>query len=242
MPKLVDHNNYICHLCGSQAFFVSFNLKKYRCVEKITQCPGFVKKAEESRQKNMTLKERQDHMKKMSQKGNETLKMLHNNYEWVSNKGKKISESVKKRGGHSGKNNPMYGKFHNQETKKKLSEKANKRDLRCYDKATETKISKGIAIAKDLKSEWEVYKEQVNNYTYKSWKYHQDKINPFKLKRGKEYELDHKFSITEGFKQNIKPEIIGHYSNLELIPKFKNRSKRINCSITVEDLIKGYTR
>ena len=56
------------------------------------------------------------------------------------------------------------------------------------------------------------------------------------LERGADYELDHKFSITEGFKQNVSPEIIGHYANLELLPKFDNRSKRIRCSIALTEL------
>jgi transposase-like protein len=56
---------------------------------------------------------------------------------------------------------------------------------------------------------------------------------------GKEgvYQLDHKFSIFEGFKQNIKPEIIGNINNLEFIPWEENLSKGVGCSITKEDLI-----
>ena len=239
MPKLtnVDINN-TCFLCGSQAFYISYNSKKMRCVEKITQCPGFVKKAEESRQKNMTEEERRDHMRKMSKKGNTILRELHTDRDWVIKKGKKISAAVVSRGGHSGINNPMYGKSHKEETKQKLSEKANKRNLTCYIKATETKISRGIAVPKEQKTEWELYREQVFNYTYQSWQHHQDKINPLGLKRGREYELDHKFSITEGFKQGVDPSVIGHFSNLELIPKSVNRSKRIQCSITLVELLR----
>lgn len=243
MPKLnvVDTYN-TCYLCGSQAFFISFNSKKMRCVEKITQCPGFVKKAEESRQKNMTTEERRAHMKRMSERGNAALKELHTDSEWVAKKGSRISEAVKSRGGHSGINNPMYSKSHSIDTKQKLSKRANKRDPVCYAKATETKISRGIAIPKEQKTDWELYREQVLNHTYRSWQHHQNKINPFGLERGREYELDHKFSVTEGFKQGIDPAIIGHFSNLELIPKSVNRSKRIKCSITLGELIKGYTQ
>jgi predicted DNA-binding protein YlxM (UPF0122 family) len=52
------------------------------------------------------------------------------------------------------------------------------------------------------------------------------------------YHLDHKFSIIEGFKNNIKPEIIGNIKNLEFIPWKENLKKRANCSITLEELIK----
>jgi hypothetical protein len=208
-----------------------------RCVEKITQCPGFIKKAEASRQNNMTAEERRSHMKQMSERGNATLKKLHNDSDWVANKGSKISASVKTRGGHSGVNNPMYGKSHSVDTKQRLSEKANQRDPECYTNATETKIIRGIAIPKEQKSEWELYREQVLNHTFKSWQHHQDKINPLGLERGSKYELDHKFSITEGFKQGVDAAIIGHFANLELIPKSVNRSKRIRCSVTLEELL-----
>jgi transposase-like protein len=50
------------------------------------------------------------------------------------------------------------------------------------------------------------------------------------------YHLDHRFSIFEGFKQSIEPEIIGNISNLEFIPWEDNLSKGSNCSITLEEL------
>jgi hypothetical protein len=243
VPKLFNPTtDDTCFFCGAQALFVSFNSKQLRCAEKVTQCPGFVKKAEESRQNNMTPEERRKHMKKMSERGNATLKKLHADSEWIAKKSSKISAAVKRRGGHSGINNPMYGKSHSEESKKKLSERANKRNPACYSAATDTKISRGIAIPKEQKSDWELYREQVLNHTYKSWQHHQDKINPLGLERGSEYELDHKFSITEGFKQGVDPAVIGHFSNLKLIPKSDNRSKRIRCSITLEDLHQQYDR
>ena len=50
------------------------------------------------------------------------------------------------------------------------------------------------------------------------------------------YHLDHRFSIFEGFKQGIEPEVIGNISNLEFIPWEDNLSKGSNCSITLEEL------
>jgi hypothetical protein len=52
------------------------------------------------------------------------------------------------------------------------------------------------------------------------------------------YHLDHKFSIIEGFKNNINPEIIGNIKNLEFIPWKENLNKRAKCSITLDELIK----
>ena len=50
------------------------------------------------------------------------------------------------------------------------------------------------------------------------------------------YELDHKFSIQEGFNRNIAPCVIAHISNLEYVPRGINRSKGAKCSITQEKL------
>jgi len=240
MPKIFEvSENNTCFLCGSQAFYISYNSKKMRCVEKITQCPGFVRKAEETRQQNMTKDQRREHMIKMSRKAHKKLAELHSDDQWLSNKKSRISESVKIRGGHSGKNNPMFGKKHKKESLAKLVDRANKRDQHCYAEATITKISRGLCAPKDKKSKWEKYRAEVHNYTRKSWILFEEEINPSKLDRGQKYELDHKFSITEGFLRNVDPKIIGHYKNLELIPKQQNRSKRTKCSITLEELIKA---
>jgi len=243
MPKLtnITHND-TCLLCGGQAQWISINSRQLRCTEKITQCPGFVKKAQATRDANTTLEERKAHMKNMSNRGNAILKDLHTNGVWLAEKSNKIANAVKNRGGHSGTNNPMYGKSHSADAKQKLSKKANKRDPACYLTATNTKISQGIAIPKEQKTKWDLYREQVLNHTYRSWQHHQNKINPLGLERGREFELDHKFSITEGFKQGVDAAIIGHFVNLELLPKLVNRSKRIRCSITLEELVRACTQ
>ena len=51
------------------------------------------------------------------------------------------------------------------------------------------------------------------------------------------YCLDHKYSIFEGFKNGIKPEIIASLKNLVFIPWRDNVVKRTKCSITKEELI-----
>jgi len=236
MPKITTTINNTCFYCGSQALYISYNSKKFRCVEKISQCPTISKKQEKARQQNISVEKRLNHMKIMSKKGHSKLRELHKDKKWVSNKSNKISTAIKKRGGHIGQNNPMYGKKHSDTSIQKLSTKAKNRNPLSYLRATNTKINKGIAIPKEQKTSWDLYKEQVNNYTVKSWKYYQHLINPKNLKRGLQYELDHKFSIFEGFRQGISSRIIGHFKNLELIPKNVNRSKRINCSITLKKL------
>jgi len=51
------------------------------------------------------------------------------------------------------------------------------------------------------------------------------------------YCLDHKYSIFEGFKNDVKPEIIASLKNLVFIPWRDNVVKRTKCSITKEELI-----
>ena len=55
------------------------------------------------------------------------------------------------------------------------------------------------------------------------------------------YHLDHKFSIYEGFKQNIPPYIIGDICNLEMLDAYHNSCiKNKKCSITKDELIESF--
>lgn len=58
----------------------------------------------------------------------------------------------------------------------------------------------------------------------------------FKLKLS----IDHKYSIHEGFKNNISPEIVGCIVNLDIINFSENSSKNKKCSITKETLLNEY--
>jgi hypothetical protein len=48
---------------------------------------------------------------------------------------------------------------------------------------------------------------------------------------------DHMFSVMEGFRKNVSPEIISHPANCKLMIHNKNVSKNDKCSITIEELI-----
>jgi hypothetical protein len=48
---------------------------------------------------------------------------------------------------------------------------------------------------------------------------------------------DHMFSIYDGFKNNIDPEVIKHPANCELLLSSDNRSKGSNSSITIDELM-----
>jgi hypothetical protein len=53
MPKLtnIDINNTCVH-CESQDFYIKKASNKMRCVEKVSQCPDFIKKARATRNRN----------------------------------------------------------------------------------------------------------------------------------------------------------------------------------------------
>jgi hypothetical protein len=51
------------------------------------------------------------------------------------------------------------------------------------------------------------------------------------------YHLDHKYSIAEGFKNNVPVHIIGNIANLEMISARNNLSKCRACSIDLDTLI-----
>ena len=93
------------------------------------------------------------------------------------------------------------------------------------------------------KDGWKLYYFLVWKYTNINYKKYKSVINPSDLKRGKsknEYNLDHKFSVSEGFRNNIPPIIIASIGNLEMIDRDKNFSKGTACSIKLENLFENY--
>ena len=49
-------------------------------------------------------------------------------------------------------------------------------------------------------------------------------------------QLDHKYSISMGFINNISPKLIGSIDNLKFVTWKENRLKGGMCSITIEEL------
>jgi len=88
----------------------------------------------------------------------------------------------------------------------------------------------------------EKYYLEVVNITNQSWRTHFKDINPNGLQRSNELHLDHIYSIREGFNNNIPPEIIGHWTNLRLLPKIENSSKGAKCHKTKEQLYEDYLK
>jgi len=82
------------------------------------------------------------------------------------------------------------------------------------------------------------YKKQVRALTAKNYKKYKSFINPKNLKIGKsDFHLDHRYSIYEGYRNNVDVKIISAKENLEIIPYNENLSKQQKCSITYDELI-----
>ena len=93
------------------------------------------------------------------------------------------------------------------------------------------------------RKEYDSYMRQVINHTEQSYKNYKHIINPNNLLRnGKDFELDHKFSKHKGFLENVSPEVIGHWTNLEMVSAHENNSKWTDCSITLTDLLENYDK
>jgi len=84
-------------------------------------------------------------------------------------------------------------------------------------------------------SKYKRYCRDVEFETRKNIKKYHNKIKNFNL-RSYYYHLDHKYSMYEGFKNKVSPEIIGHWRNLEIVSKFKNESKSGKCTIKLKEL------
>jgi hypothetical protein len=109
------------------------------------------------------------------------------------------------------------------------------------------KEEKGLWIPLSSLTEYEIYVHNVWNITNEQIKLYGNDL--LKNKRNKnrsipelknKYTVDHKFSVSEGFKNKISPEIIGSIVNLEILSLSKNCSKCRKCSITLNQLINDY--
>jgi len=85
----------------------------------------------------------------------------------------------------------------------------------------------------------ELYVKEVMKYTNKQ---NLSLLENFD-KRGRfSYHLDHKYSISEGWKNNILPYIIGSIYNLEMLEWNKNISKGAKCSTTLDEIINKFEK
>lgn len=99
----------------------------------------------------------------------------------------------------------------------------------------QTKIAKGIFWKPDDPeyAEFKKYRRKVYYWTSKN---DLTQLENYEKRALLGYHLDHKYSVTEGFKNNVPPKVVGSIYNLEFIPYNVNTSKGIKCSITLEKL------
>jgi hypothetical protein len=160
-----------------------------------------------------------------------------------------------------GENNPMFGVSHSKNAKEKISQaglgkigywsgksmstesnqKRSKSSIgkimkpESIQKMIQTKIKKGIFWKPDDSEylEFKKYRRKVYYWTSKNDLTQLENHN----KRGRfGFHLDHKYSITEGFKNKVPPKVIGSIDNLEFICYTDNLSKGTKCSIELEKL------
>lgn len=104
--------------------------------------------------------------------------------------------------------------------------------------ASETRAALGLTVPLSERDGFAAYRKRVNNLTSTSYKRHSDKVNPDGLTRSRsDYNVDHVFSVLEGFKQNIPPEMIGHWTNLRMLSVKENRIKDSRCDKTLDQLV-----
>lgn len=90
---------------------------------------------------------------------------------------------------------------------------------------------------------FEEYVKTVRLLSRREYNRYKDIINPNKLNISKkDYHIDHKFSIYEGFKHNVDPKIISCYGNLEVIEAKENLKKQTKCSIDIIELYDIYKK
>lgn len=104
-------------------------------------------------------------------------------------------------------------------------------------KAFKKKLREKNGIKDEERHLFKNYKKLAWYYTNKNL----EEIENIEL-RSMHMHLDHKFSILEGFKQGISPEIIGSNLNLEILEAKINCSKQDKCSITKEVLISSFEK
>jgi hypothetical protein len=150
-----------------------------------------------------------------------------------------------------GENNPMYGVAqtnpnslgnlnrkgfigtHTVESKKRISD-----SLTGFKHSEESKLKMSKAKTKWLPDdpEYTAFKKYKRKVYYWTAKNDLTQLANYEKRSRTGYHLDHKYSISEGFKNNVKPEIVGHIINLEFLPHKVNISKGAFCSQSKEKL------
>jgi hypothetical protein len=151
--------------------------------------------------------------------------------------------------GKYGKLNSFYGKTHTLEQRKKWKKERSTNEY----KQMMSKIMKKLWTEKwFIESHTKWSKEEIKNlkqyykavgvYTRTNYRLYKHIINPQDKKIGyRDYHIDHKFSIINGFKNDIDSKIIGSVVNLQVLYCKENMNKSIKSCISLDELLKGFS-
>jgi len=88
---------------------------------------------------------------------------------------------------------------------------------------------------------WNSYKKYVIRLSNRNFSIYHNIINPNKFLRSLEgYHLDHIYTISDGFNNNILPQIVASPVNLQMLTAFNNRSKKDRSDMTENELFQKY--
>lgn len=174
---------------------------------------------------------------------------------WAANN---RSESWRKKASEAkqGENNPMYGVAQTNPNSlanlargywagKKMSEESNqkrrewstgrKHTEESKKKQRETKIARGQIFPPDHPhyTEFKKYRRKVYYWTEKN---NLTQLENHKKRSKTGYSLDHKYSVAEGFRNNVPPKVIATLGNLQFIPVKENSSKGTQCLLSKGEL------
>jgi len=94
---------------------------------------------------------------------------------------------------------------------------------------------------KEELKEFKIYRRFIVKLTSRNFTKYYYKINPKKLKRNSSnYHLDHIYTVSDGFKNNMPPEVIANPNNLQMLWWKDNIIKRDRSDQTKQELYLGY--
>ena len=92
----------------------------------------------------------------------------------------------------------------------------------------------------EWKDDWESYSIKCRALTKTSVQLYKNLIKGSENLDNPDYVVDHQFSVKAGFLAGVDPEVIAHYTNLEILNSFENLSKGLNCSKNINELFRDF--
>lgn len=129
-----------------------------------------------------------------------------------------------------GVDNPMHVKEFVDKMKQTMKSKDNNGES-ILDKTHKNMVEKGRWAPKESKSDFKYYRNKVQNETIRNIKKHSPEMLEL---RSNDLHIDHMYSISEGFKNNIPPYIVGNINNLRLLEARENIKKGSKCDISID--------